>query len=156
MALGTGEKRMPIYLQVLRWIAVLPGSLLIAALSLFPLHWILYIVVTRFVEVYPEMPERILAPGVISGVFVWVGSRISPAYKFETAAVLFGIWMFLIGGAVYLTLGDGDWFGGRLYFQGGGVPTIMAVLGAATGLLVARSEQSSRQPSKISVETAEQ
>ncbi|MGB7207413.1 MAG: hypothetical protein WBD27_02020 [Pyrinomonadaceae bacterium] len=132
---------MPLYLQVLRWIAVLPGSLLIAALSLFPVHWILYLVITRFVEVYPEMPERILGPAIVSAVFVWVGSRISPAYKFETSIVLFGIWMFLIGGGVFLTLGDGDWFGGRLYFQGGGVPTIMAVIGAAVGLFVARSEQ---------------
>jgi hypothetical protein len=143
MALGTGEKRMPMYLQVLRWMAVLPGSFLIAALSLFPLHWILYIVITRFVEVYPEIPERILAPGVLSGVFVWVGSRISPAYKFETSAVLFGIWMFLIGGVVFLTWSGGDWFGGQLYFQGGGVPTTMAIVGAAIGLFVARMENAS-------------
>lgn len=130
------------FLQVLRWIAVLPGSLLIAALSLFPLHWILYLVITRFVEVYPEMPERILGPAILSGVFVWVGSRISPAYKFETSVVLFGIWMLLIGGVVFLTLGDGDWFGGRLYFSGGGLPTILAVVGAIVGLFAARLEQS--------------
>lgn len=128
------------YLQVLRWIAILPGSLLVALLSLFPLHWILYLITTRFVEVYPEMPERILAPAVLSGVFVWIGSRISPTYKFETSAVLFGIWMFLIGGVVFLTWSGGDWFGGQLYFQGGGVPTIMAIVGAAVGLFVARTE----------------
>lgn len=114
-----------------------------ALLTLFPLHWILYLVTTRVVEVYPEMPERILAPAILSGVFVWVGSRISPTYKFETSAVLFGIWMFLIGGVVFLTWSGGDWFGGQLYFQGGGLPTIMAILGAAVGLFVARIENTS-------------
>ena len=132
---------MPMYLKVLRWIAVLPGSILIAALSLFPLHWILYIVLTKFVEVYPELPERILGPPILSGVFVWIGSRISPAYKFETAIVLFGIWMFFIGGVVFLTLGDGELFGVQPYFRAGGLPTIMAVVGAAIGLFVARIEQ---------------
>jgi len=141
---------MPMLIQVLRWIAVLPGSLLIALLALFPLHWILYIVLTKFVEVYPEMPERILAPAVLSGIFVWVGSRISPAYKFETSVVLFGIWMFLIGGVVFLTIGDGDWFGGRLYFQGGGVPTIMAIVGAIVGLFAARLEQTNQNDSNAS------
>jgi hypothetical protein len=129
------------YLQILRWIAVLPGSIIIAVLSLLPLHWLLCFVLTRFVEVYPEMPERVLGPFVLSGVFVWVGSRISPSYKFETAAVLFGIWMFLIGGIVFIAWSRADWFGGQLYFQGGGIPTIMAVVGAAIGLFVARTEQ---------------
>lgn len=129
------------YLQVLRWIAVLPSAILVALLSLFPLRWILYIVQTKFVEVYPEWPERILGPAILSGVFVWIGSHISPAYKFETAAVLFGIWMFVIGGFVFLTLGGGDWFGGQLYFKNGGLPTVMAVVGASFGLIVARLEQ---------------
>jgi len=128
-------------LQVLRWIAVLPGAIICAVLSLLPLHWILYFVLTRFVEVYPELPERVLGPAVLSGVFVWVGSRISPAYKFETSAVLFGLWMFLIGGVVFVTWSGGDWFGRQFYFQGGGLPTVMAVVGAAVGLFVARSEQ---------------
>ncbi len=129
------------YLQVLRWMAVLPGSIIVAVLSLFPLHWILYLVLTKFVEVYPELPERILAPAILSGVFVWVSSRISPAYKFETAAVVFSFWMFLIGGFVFLTWSGGDWFGSQLYFQGGGLPTIMAIVGAAVGLFTARLEQ---------------
>ena len=146
---------MPAYQKILRWIAVLPGAIVVALLVLFPLHWILYIVLTKFVEVYPELPGRILAPAVLPGVFVWVGSRIAPTYKFETAVLLFGIWMFLVGGVVFLTLGEGDWFGGRLYFQGGGVPTIMAVVGAIIGLYTARLEQvesarSSRVPDDTS------
>lgn len=128
------------YLQVLRWIAVLPGSILVAFLSLFPLHWILYLALTKFVEVYPEMPERILGPALLSYLFVWVGSRISPKYKFETAVVLFGIWMFLIGGFVFLTIAGSQWFGQQLYFRAGGIPTVMAVIGAGIGLFTARME----------------
>ena len=76
----------------------------------------------------------------MSGVFVWAGSWIAPQYKFETSVVLFGIWMFIIGGFVFLTLGEGDWFGTHLYFQGGGIATIMAVVGAGIGLFTARME----------------
>ena len=110
-------------------------------LSLFPMHWILYLVLTGFLEVYPEMPERILGPAVLSGVFVWAGSWISPKYKFETAAVLFGMWMFLVGGVVFLTWSGADLYGRQLNFQGGGLPTIMAVVGGSLGLLVARIQQ---------------
>lgn len=127
---------MPIHIQILRWIAVLPGAIVAAVLSLIPLHLFLYIIFTRFVEVYPEMPEQILAPAVLSGVFIWVGSKISPAYKLETAIALLGIWMFLVGGFVFLTLGGSGVNGGQLYFKYGGVPTLTAVIGAIVGFIV--------------------
>jgi hypothetical protein len=132
---------MPAYIQILRWIAVLPGAIIAAVLSLFPLHILLYLVFTRFVEVYPEMPERILAPAILSGVFIWVGSKISPAYKLETAVVLFGIWMFLVGGFVFLTFFGSEFYGGQLYFQYGGIPVFMSVIGSIVGLFVAWSER---------------
>ena len=132
---------MPAYIQILRWIAVLPCAVIAAVLSLVPLHLLLYLIFTRFVEVYPEMPERILAPAILSGVFIYVGARISPAYKLETAVVLFGIWMFLVGGFVFLTFSGNEFNGGQLYFHYGGIPTIMAVVGAIVGLFVVWSEQ---------------
>lgn len=133
--------KMPMHIKVLRWIAVLPGAIVAAVLSLIPLHLILYIVLMRFVEVYPEMPERILGPALLSGVFVWAGSRISPVFKFETAVVLFGLWMFLVGGLVFLAWSGSDVDGRQLYFQGGGLPTVMAIVGAAIGLFAARMDQ---------------
>ncbi|CAN5335726.1 hypothetical protein BH20ACI1_BH20ACI1_03540 [soil metagenome] len=132
---------MQTHIQILRWIAVLPGAIIAVILSLIPLHLILYIIFTKFVEVYPETPERILAPALISGVFIWVGSQISPTYKFETAIVLFGIWMFLVGGFVFLTFSGGQFYESHLYFQNGGLPTLMAVIGAIIGLFVVRVEQ---------------
>jgi hypothetical protein len=34
---------------------------------MFPLHFALYYALTQFIEPYPELPERILTPGVIAG-----------------------------------------------------------------------------------------
>ncbi len=132
---------MPAYLQILRWIAVLPCAIIAAFLSLVPLHLFLYLIFTRFVEVYPEMPELILAPAFLSGFFIYVGSKISPAYKLETAVVLFGICMFLVGGVVFLTFNGSEFNGGQLYFRYGGIPTIMAVVGAIVGLFTVWTEQ---------------
>src|SRR5215207_5048611 len=101
---------MPTYIEILRWIAVLPCAIIAAILALVPLHIFLYLIFTKFFEVYPEMPERVLGPAVLSGVFIWVGSKVSPAYKVETAVILFGVWMFLIGGFVFLAL-TGNGFG---------------------------------------------
>jgi hypothetical protein len=137
--LGTGESPVASVVQTLRWIAVLPGAVVAAVLSLIPLHMFLYLASSRFFEVYPEAPERILSPALLSSVFICVGSHISPTYKFETAIVLFGIWMFLIGGFVFLALTGSNLFGRPLYFRYGAIPTLMAVVGAVVGLVVVRT-----------------
>jgi len=125
----------------LRWIAVLPGAFIAGMLATFPLHWILYSTLSNFIEPYPELPERLLIPFIIAGVFIWAGSRIAPQYKIETSVVLFGLWTFLIGGFVFLTLSGVALMGNQLYFRGGGVATLMAVAGALTALYFVRKEQ---------------
>lgn len=125
----------------LRWLAVLPGALLSGILASFPLHLVLYSTLTSFIEPYPELPERTLFPFVMAAVFVWAGSSIAPEHKFKTAVVLFGLWLFLLGGFVFLTFTGFDWMGPQLYFQGGGIGSIMAVIGAVTGLFIARKKE---------------
>jgi len=125
----------------IRWLAVLPGALIAGALAIFLLHWILYATLSNFVEPYPELPERALTPFAIAAVFVWSGSRIAPDYKVEAAVLLFGLWMALLGGFVFLTLSGTTWMGRPMYFQGGGVAPIMAAVGAFTGLYVVRKER---------------
>ena len=125
----------------LRWLAVLPGALAAGVLTTIPLHWMLYSTLRNFVEPYPQLPERLLTPFAIAVVFVWAGSRIAPEYKTETAVVLFGLWMVLLGGFVFLTLSGGTWMGRELNFQGGAVAPVMAFVGAFTGLYVVRRER---------------
>jgi len=129
----------------LRWLAVLPGALLAGVLAGFPLHWVLYGTLSNFIEPYPELPERLLWPFVVNGVFIWVASRIAPQYKVVTSVILFGLCMFLIGGFVFLTLSGHNWMGHKLYLRGGGIGPMMALAGAATGIYFAHRD-ASRQP----------
>ena len=130
----------------LRWLAVLPGALLAGILATFPLHWVLYQTLSNFVEPYPPLPERVLTPLVIGAVFIWAGSRIAPEYRIETAVGLFGFWMFLLGGFVFLTLSGGAWMGQRLYsLYGGGLAPVMALVGGLIGLYIVR-RKSTRSP----------
>ena len=132
---------MSIYIQILRWIAVLPVAVIAAIVALFPLRFFLYLIFTKFFEVYPEMPERILSPVIISGVFIIVGAKISPAFKFETAVALFGILMVLVGGTLFVTLNSSENQVRQLYFQYYGIGTLMAVIGAIIGLAFVWAEE---------------
>ena len=130
--------------NVLRWLAVLPGSIICAVLSAVPLHFVLYSTLTGsgIVDPYPQSPERLLGPLVAALAFVWSGSRIAPSRKVETAVVLFGAWLLLVGGGLALgvagaRLGDIEFsvpFGG-LAFAG-------AIAGAFAGLHLARLHES--------------
>ncbi|MGE4084661.1 MAG: hypothetical protein AB7H93_16790 [Vicinamibacterales bacterium] len=124
----------------LRWLAVLPGGLLGGLLLLFPLRLALVNSLRGFVDPYPEMPERLLSPFVIATGFVWLGARIAPTRKSETAVALFGLWLFAAGAFVALALSNAQ-VGGRGFSMNGGAP-LFAVAGAVVGLLVARREAS--------------
>jgi hypothetical protein len=132
----------------LRWFAVLPGSLISGILAGFPLHWVLYSTLRNFVDPYPELPERLLLPFVFSLVFIWVASRIAPEYKVITSVIFFGLQMFFIGGAVFLTLFKSNLMGHQLYFQGGGIGPIMAVAGSIAGLYIVWKDVSGQQLKK--------
>ncbi|MBI3046586.1 MAG: hypothetical protein HYY86_03580 [Candidatus Harrisonbacteria bacterium] len=118
----------------LRWLVLLPGTLLAIIFASFLLHWVLYSTLTGFIEPYPELPERILLPFVAAVIFIWAGAYIAPEHKFKTAIILFGILMFSLGGFVFIVFTNSDWVGGQLYFEGGGIGPIMSVLGAIFGL----------------------
>lgn len=118
----------------LRWIAVIPGALAAGVLVNFPLHLMLYATLRNFVEPYPELPERLLTPFVSAISFVWCGTKIAPEHKIKTSVVLFSFWVFLSGGFVFLALNEANWMGHQLYFYGGGIPPVIAVVGAFIGL----------------------
>jgi hypothetical protein len=122
----------------LRWFAVLPGSILAAVISIFPLHWILYSSLSQIIEPYPETPERFIMPLVIAIVFIWIGSLIAPEFKFETAIVLLSIWVFVMGGFVFIVLLGGTILGKGYKFEFGMASPIVAILGAFIGLFIVR------------------
>src|SRR5438477_1400839 len=110
----------------LRWLAVLPGAAIVGLLITFPLHWILFQTLGNVAEL-----ERIVSPLAIGVCFIWVGSRIAPAHKFETAAILFGLWLFSLGAAVGIAAFGGNIEGYKLFMQGSGLGPAMAFIGAA-------------------------
>ena len=127
----------------LRWIAVLPAALLGMILSAFPLHFILYQTLSGWIEPYPETPERVLLPLVAAAVFVWVGARVAPHHKTETAVALFGLWLLFLGVAVGILLTGGNFGGMQFTAQGGGLAPMMALIGAALGLYIVRKQSQS-------------
>src|SRR5262249_2136120 len=88
-----------------------------------------------------QLPERILTPAVIAGTFVWAGAKIAPARKLETAIVLFGLWMLLIGGVLAIALFHvkiGDRFVGLDY---GGLSMSSSFFGGVVWFLKIRNEE---------------
>lgn len=127
--------------KILRWIAVLPGSVLACIAMTFVLHYILYFTLTNFVTPYPEFPERALTPFVIAATFIWSGCEIAPNNRLKVGIVLFIIWMVLAVGFILLTLTDGKWFGKSLYLETNGVPPIMGIVGAFVGLFLVNKKE---------------
>jgi hypothetical protein len=120
--------------NIIRWILVLPMSIIAAIVILFPLHWILIFSLNHFVTPYPELPERLLTPFVFSLTFVLTGSKIAPNYKFYSSVFLFSIFMLLTGVYIWFISNNIKWFGEVLMFQNGGVPFYFGIIGSFTGL----------------------
>ena len=85
--------------EVLRWIAVLPGGILASFLVLFPLHWILYFKLVRGEMIQMPMEdmapiERFLSPVLSSIFFVFAGAMIAPRRQVLVSYVLFSLSLF--------------------------------------------------------------
>ncbi len=132
----------------LRWFIVLPGSILVAFLATFPLHWILYLIMDPnkeydmasfgfFMKLFSEdisveSVERLIYPAVMAVVFVIAGYKIAPKYKFKTAVVLFVVYLltFLVISILAISNNVQVQFSTR---------AILALFGAVIGLTGAKS-----------------
>lgn len=89
----------------LRWILMLPLSILFAFLIDFPLHFILYSILssgeTPLITPYPKSPELILAPFFRAYVFVLAGTLIAPSNNIIVGKVFSFIWVFFATVGVY-------------------------------------------------------
>jgi uncharacterized membrane protein YfcA len=120
-------------------------------LSVFPLHLVLYQTLTGsgLIEPYPETPERLLGPLAATLAFVYVGSRIAPRRKVETAVVLFGATLLISGAAIGLGYSGARAGNQQYYLRIGGIPAIAGIVGAFIGLYLVRRENSENENSKI-------
>lgn len=124
----------------LNWILVLPISLISAILITFPVHWLLYRILsggeTPFITPYPVLLETILQPFFSALVFVWVSYLIAPHHKFKTAIILSSIWVLTAGGAFILSYLGYNFNKAHLNLTAGGLPIIMGIVGAIVGLYI--------------------
>ena len=115
----------------LRWIFLLPGSLISGFLATFPLHWTLYFSLARgetISGVNIEPIERALSPFVIAIMFILVGYKIAPKYKFQACIALTLLWTtFFIG--IFIFMSDQ-----QVQLQGRGIGSL---LGSFLGLYIA-------------------
>ncbi len=136
----------------LRWIILLPVSFIAAILVDFPVHWVLYNTLSGgespFITPYPETPELVLVPFFRALTLVWVSSQVAPEYKFKSSIVLSTFWVFMAGFTFAL-----GYFGvsigtTKLNLTAGGLPVVMGVVGALTGLYFVRKRLTSDKQEK--------
>lgn len=132
-------------LNIIRWLAVLPGAILGGVLSTVPLHFVLYQTLTGsgLVEPYPDSPERLLGPFILALIFVWAGSRIAPSRKVETAIFLLGALLLIFGASFALSVTGARVGSSQLYLQFGGAALALGIVGAFTGVYLVHRERAS-------------
>lgn len=125
--------------KVTRWILVLPGSILGGIAATFILHFLLYLLLTRFFSTYPEFPERALTPFAFAINFIMVGAAIAPYYKIEAALALLFIWVTfaLILAIIHIT--GMDWFGKEISFEADGLAMASGIIGSFLGLFFVKN-----------------
>jgi len=125
-----------------RWFCVFPGAILIGFLSTFPLHWILVFLYFHFVSgninsIISDMRnivgpiESFLYPSVFAFFYIYGGYKIAPKNKFQTAIVLFTIYLvvWLIMSSVAFLKSNINGMVYQFSFR-----SIFALLGAILGL----------------------
>jgi hypothetical protein len=129
-----------------RWISVLPGAIIFALLSTFPLHWLLYLAYAKNGTLFGiiELPrganntiEYFLYPALIAAVFVYSSYKIAPKHKFKVALIFFIIYVLSWSIVSFIALFNGSINNLTLQFSG---RTILALAGAFFGLFEARRE----------------
>lgn len=125
-------------LKVVRWILVLPGGILAGIAATFILHFLLYLILSKFYSTYPEFPEKALTPFVVSLAFLLVGTAIAPNYKIATALTLLLIWVAFAVLLATIHFTGMRWFGKEIYFEADGIAIASGIIGTFLGLLLVK------------------
>ena len=130
----------------LRWVGVLPISIIAGVLITFPVHWGLYQTLSGgdspLVSPYPELPERILQPFFSALTIVWVSSLIAPKYKFKTSVTLAVIWIFIVCVLFYLGYSSENI---QMNLNAGGLPIISGIIGSFVGVYLVKKNLTENQ-----------
>lgn len=121
--------------NIFLWIAIVPGSVLAGIAILFPLHWVLYITLSNFIEPYPEMPERLLAPLVSTITMVRTAAIIAPSHKMIVALLMGILLVFIAGSGFALGFNEMAINNSQYYLRLGGIPVAFGIVGVVVGVV---------------------
>lgn len=138
--------------SIVRWIAILPCSVIAGIISVFLIHIVLFSTLNSFISPYPELPERVLTPFAFTLAFIWTGYQIAPYYKFNVSLILFTISILISGGVIISSLTGGKLFGKSINLDLSGLPAIMGVIGALTAILKIKKQELYQNISEESVQ----
>lgn len=134
--------------QVLRWLAVLPGAFLCVLLVAFPIHWAVELMQlfgrsnddsfvsidgkTPLAAIPPEMLERFGYAFFTPLVMIIVGAKIAPKFKSQTGIALAVLWGIIFGAGMTFVISQGQYFGwGWLHFA---ITCVLGIAGISLGL----------------------
>ena len=149
------HKEMSVAIQVLRWLAVLPGAFLCALLVTFPIHWVVMLIQlfgdsgddavvsiggkNPLAAIPPEMLERFGYALFTPLVMIMVGAKIAPKFKFPTGIALAVLWGIVFGAGMALAISQGQYSGGGwLRFI---VTCVLDIAGVSFGLFKVHKAQ---------------
>lgn len=133
---------------ILRWATVIPGALLSVFVAMFPIHWVVMLQYMNTPDYDASDIEALLSPQTLESlanafftplIFIAVGSRIAPKFKFSTGialAVLLGVFYGWLGTVVIGEIQQGLYTPSRWLRLG--VTVLLCIAGLAVGLFQAR------------------
>ena len=127
--------------QVLRWLAVLPGALLCALIVNFPIHWVVMLIQhfgsisidaeTPIAAINPEMLELLGYAFFNPFIIIISGAYIAPRFKFQTGIALAVLWGIIFGVSNTTSISQGQYSGwGWLRFV---ITCMLCVAGVCLG-----------------------
>lgn len=143
-------------IQILRWIAVLPGALLGVLLAMFPWHWLVLFMQSgsgddSFISykgkpLLSSIPTEVLEYAGVAFltpfVLVSVGTYIAPKFKFQTGIAMSILWgMGFVASLTYVLISSdvGGWNGIRLVST-----CILGIIGVGLALRTSKLAASHR------------
>lgn len=140
-------------IQIFRWFAVLPGSIVCALLVMFPIHWAVMLIQffggadseamitvdgkNLLAAIPPEILERFGYALFTPMVLIIAGAKIAPKYKFQTGIGMAIFWGLLFGFGIGVALTRHIYWGWLRYI----ITIALGIAGCVIGLLQVHQKQ---------------